>query len=432
MSGFLYLGGVLHADSVAVPDIATAVGTPFYCYSSTVMRARYDAYAKALRDCGATVFFAVKANANIAVIRTFAEAGAGADVVSVGEMQRSLAAGVPADRILFAGVGKTREELAAALQAGILQINVESAPELHAVNEVATALGRQAAVGLRVNPDIDARTHAKITTGRKENKFGVDLEMAPELFALAANLPGLTLNSLSMHIGSQLTDLAPYRQAYARLRELTLQLRQRGHAVEHLDLGGGLGIAYGEEDPPGLEEYAAIVADAVGDLGCRLSCEPGRYLVGDAGILVTRVIYVKDGTEKRFVIADAAMNDLIRPTLYEAHHRVLTVSARGDDPTQVCDLVGPICESGDYLARSCLFPALEEADLLAVTCAGAYGAVMASTYNSRPLIPEVMVRDSEFAVIRQRQSVAEAMRLEHYPDWLNPDLNGSCGVAAPA
>ncbi len=418
MTAFTRLGGVLCAEDVPVPKIAATVGTPFYCYASSAMLAHYRDYADAFRAYDATIYFAVKANSNLAVIRLFADAGAGADVVSAGELRRSLAAGIPADRIVFAGVGKTRDELAEALRAGIQQINVESEPELQALSEVASGLGCIATVGLRVNPDIDARTHAKITTGRRENKFGIDLDAAPGLFGLAKTLPGISMSSLSMHIGSQLTDLTPYRHAYRRLREMTLQLRGEGFLIDHLDLGGGLGIAYGEETPPDLETYAAIVAETVGDLDCRIGCEPGRYLVGDAGILVTRVIYVKTGSERDFVIADAAMNDLIRPTLYEAHHGVMTVAARPAGPSITCDLVGPICESGDYLVRSCRLPALGAGDLLAVTGAGAYGAVMSSTYNARPLIPEVMVRAREFDVVRRRQSVEEAMDLDRLPYWM--------------
>ena len=418
MTGFQYRNGVLCADNVPVPEIATAVGTPFYCYSATAMLDRYKSYSEALSDHQATIYFAVKANSNLAVIRLFAEAGAGADVVSIGEVRRSLAAGLTADRIVFAGVGKTRDELAEALQVGIQQFNVESEPELRALSEVATGLGRAAVAGLRVNPDIDARTHAKITTGRRENKFGVDFEAAPSIFALAATLPNVTMNSLSMHIGSQLTDLTPYRHAYARLRTLTLQLRAEGYTIDHLDLGGGLGIAYGNDAAPDPNAYAAILSETVGDLDCRISCEPGRFLVGEAGILVSQVIYLKPGTGRHFVIADAAMNDLIRPTLYEAAHRIVPVAEASESDAMECDVVGPICESGDYLARACRLPRLAEGDLLAITCAGAYGAVMSSTYNSRPLIPEILVRGDDFSIVRRRQSVEEAMQLEQIPAWM--------------
>jgi diaminopimelate decarboxylase len=411
--------GVLHVEDVAVPDIAAAVGTPFYCYSSGTMLDRYSAYAKALEGLDAKVYYAVKANSNLAVIRTLAEAGAGADVVSIGEIRRCLSAGIPADRILFAGVGKTREELAEALRLGIHQINLESEAELRVLSEVASSMGVEARAGLRINPDVDARTHAKITTGRKENKFGVDLHDTMKTFALAASLPGVSMTSLSVHIGSQLMDISPFHQAYDRLRDMTLELRDAGYTIDHLDLGGGLGIAYESETRPDLDAYARIVRDKVGNLGCALSVEPGRYLVGDAGLLVTSVIHVKQGGEKRFVIADAAMNDLIRPTLYEAHHEITTVanpdaaSAAGS-----CDLVGPICESGDYIAQNRALPSVAEGDLLAIRSAGAYGAVMSSTYNSRPLIPEVLVKGSDFAVVRRRQTVEEAMALDQMPDWL--------------
>jgi diaminopimelate decarboxylase len=418
MDHFTARAGVLHVEDVPVPTIAEVVGTPFYCYSSSTMLDRYQAYAGALEGLGAKVYFAVKANSNLAVIRTFGEAGAGADVVSIGEVRRCLAAGIPAAKILFAGVGKTREEMAEALRLGVYQINLESEAELRALSEVARATGIPARAGLRVNPDVDARTHAKITTGRKENKFGVDLDAVLRIFSLAASLPDVSLRSLSVHIGSQLTDISPYREAYGRLRELTLELRNAGHEIDHLDLGGGLGISYAGETPPDLRSYAEIVRDKVGNLGCALSVEPGRFLVGDAGILVARVVYVKQGAAKRFIVADAAMNDLIRPTLYEAFHGITPV-LNPDAPVLdgLCDLVGPICESGDYMAQNRRLPALAEGDLLAVRSAGAYGAVMSSTYNSRPLIPEVLVKGTEFAIVRRRQPVEEVMALESYPRW---------------
>jgi diaminopimelate decarboxylase len=419
MDHFNSKDGVLHVEDVAIADIADAVGTPFYCYSSATMLDRYNAYVKALEGLNAGVYYAVKANSNIAVIQTLAKAGAGADVVSIGEIKRSLAAGVPADKILFAGVGKTREDMADALRAGIRQINIESEAELHALSEVAHSTGIEARAGLRVNPDVDARTHAKITTGRKENKFGVDLDGAPAMFALAASMPGVEMRSLSVHIGSQLTDISPYHDAYARLRAITLELRASGHHIDHLDLGGGLGISYNTEAPPDLDAYAAIVREHVSDLDCALSVEPGRFLVGDAGVLVTRVVYVKHGGEKRFVIADAAMNDLIRPTLYEAYHEIINIADPDAAPAAgACDLVGPICESGDYIAKDRALPEVAEGDLLAVRSAGAYGAVMSSTYNSRPLIPEVLVKAADFAVVRRRQTVEEAMAMDQVPGWL--------------
>ena len=398
--------------------IAAEVGTPFYCYSGAAILARYAAYSRAFSGMDATIYYAVKANSNLAVIALLARAGAGVDIVSGGELTRARAAGVPAERIVFAGVGKTRSELAEALDAGIGQFNVESEAELELLDEVATSLDVTATAGLRVNPDIDAGTHAKITTGRKENKFGVDITRAPALFQRAAALPGVRLNSLSMHIGSQLMDLSPYRRAYRRLRDMTVTLRGAGHRIDHLDLGGGLGIGYETDTPADLAAYARIVAETVGDLDCRLGFEPGRFLVGDAGVLITRILFVKPGASKDFVIADAAMNDLIRPTLYEARHRVVPVrQPAGAVPESTCDLVGPICESGDFIARDCRLRAPQANDLLAVLGAGAYGAVMSSTYNSRPLVPEVLVRDRRHAVIRRRQTVEEAMQLEQVPDW---------------
>ncbi|MCY4589732.1 MAG: diaminopimelate decarboxylase [Alphaproteobacteria bacterium] len=419
MSSITYRGGSLHVEQVAVDDIAREVGTPFYCYSAGAIRARYEAFVRAFAGVDASIYYAVKANSNLAVISLLADAGAGVDIVSGGELTRALRAGVPAERIVFAGVGKTRDELSAALHAGIGQFNVESGAELELLAEVATGLGVTAYAGLRVNPDVDAGTHAKITTGTRENKFGVDIARAPELFDRAATLSGIRLESLSMHIGSQLLDLSPYRSAYLRLREMTCMLRGAGHRIDHLDLGGGLGIGYDGTMPAALDAYARIVADTVGDLGCRLGFEPGRFLVGDAGVLVTRVLFTKPGADKWFVIADAAMNDLIRPTLYEARHRVVPVTrADARAPVRRCDLVGPICESGDYIARDCDMAVPDGGDLLAILDAGAYGAVMASTYNTRPLVPEVLVKANRFAVVRRRQTVEEALALERVPDWL--------------
>ncbi len=425
MSSITYRDGSLHVEQVAVDDIAREVGTPFYCYSAGAIQARYDTFARAFSGVDASIYYAVKANSNLAVISLLADAGAGVDIVSGGELTRALRAGVPAERIVFAGVGKTRDELSAALRAGIGQFNVESGPELELLAEVAGGLGVTAYAGLRVNPDVDAGTHAKITTGTRENKFGVDIARAPDLFDRAAALSGVRLESLSMHIGSQLLDLSPYRSAYQRLREMTCTLRGAGHRVDHLDLGGGLGIGYDGNAPAALDAYARIVSDTVGDLGCRLGFEPGRFLVGDAGVLVTRVLFTKPGADKWFVIADAAMNDLIRPTLYEARHRVVPVTRAGAAAAvRRCDLVGPICESGDYIARDCDLAVPRDGDLLAVLDAGAYGAVMASTYNSRPLVPEVLVRANRFAVVRRRQTVEEALALERLPDWL-ADRQGS-------
>ena len=431
MSSIEYRGGSLHVEQVAVDDIARDVGTPFYCYSASTIRARYDAYARAFAGVDATIYYAIKANSNLAVISLLADAGAGVDIVSGGELTRAIRAGVPAERIVFAGVGKTREELAAALDAGIGQFNIESEAELGLLAEVAAGLGTTATAGLRVNPDVDAGTHAKITTGTKENKFGVDIARAPGLFDRAASMPGVRLNSLSMHIGSQLLDLSPYRSAYLRLRDMTCTLRGAGHRVDHLDLGGGLGIGYDGTGAAALDAYARIVAETVGDLGCRLGFEPGRFLVGEAGLLVTRVLFTKAGADRMFVIADAAMNDLIRPTLYEASHRVVPVD-RADPAARVrsCDLVGPICESGDYIARDCMLAEPRSGNLLAILDTGAYGAVMASTYNSRPLVPEVLVDGGRHAVVRRRQAVEEALALERLPDWLSDRPGSTRSTAA--
>jgi diaminopimelate decarboxylase len=414
-----YINDTLSVENVTVSSIANSVGTPFYCYSTKLMLQQYHALAGALKSHDATIYYAVKANSNLAVIKTFSAQGAGADVVSLGELQRCLLAGVPANKIVFAGVGKTREEISEALKEGVFQLNVESESELRAINEVAMSLNVTANIGLRVNPDVDAETHAKITTGKKENKFGVDLNRAPELFSLAVGLKNISLKSLSVHIGSQLTKLAPYKEAYTKLANMTLHLRSLAFDVDHLDLGGGLGISYGGETSPDLNDYNNIVTNTVGNLGCKLGFEPGRYLIGEAGILVAKVIYVKTGQDKRFVIVDAAMNDLIRPTLYEGYHDVITVQkVVGADNSGLCDVVGPICESGDYLAKNRVLPNLNENDLIAVKATGAYGASMSSTYNSRPLIPEVLVNEDQFFVIRRRQSVQEAVKLEETPKWL--------------
>ncbi len=420
MSAFAYRNGVLHAESVPLSTIAESVGTPFYCYSTAALEAHYGAYAGAFADQDAGVCYAVKANSNLAVIRTFARMGAGADVVSGGEMQRALAGGIPAERIVFSGVGKTRAEMRAALEAGIHQINVESIPEVEALSEVATSLGVVAPIAFRVNPDVDAKTHAKISTGKKENKFGIDYDHAREVYAQAAKLPGIKPVSIAVHIGSQLTDLAPFRAAYERVAALLHVLREDGHDIRRLDLGGGLGITYKNERPPELADYAAMVRSLTGNLGCRITLEPGRSLVGNAGILVSSVIFVKQGLHRKFVIVDAAMNDLIRPALYEAYHGIVPV--REPDPTaptEPFDVVGPVCESGDTFALQRLLPPMGADDLVAFLSAGAYGAVMSSSYNTRPLIPEVLVNGDQFAVIRPRPSVEDMLKAERVPDWLN-------------
>jgi diaminopimelate decarboxylase len=408
-----YQDGALHVEQVPFARIAEEVGTPVYVYSATGMTARYRALEAALQGLPVSIYYAIKANSNLSVIKLFGDLGAGMDVVSGGELARSLRAGVPGSKVVFAGVGKTAEEMAFALESGIHQFNVESEPELRLLNDVAASKGVVAPAAIRVNPDVDAKTHAKITTGRKENKFGIDIARASEMFELAVTLKNVSLRSMSVHIGSQLMDVTPYRAAYERLRGATLSLRQAGHVVDHLDLGGGIGVSYDGSAPPDLADYAEIVKDTVADLDCRLSIEPGRYLVGNEGYFLTRVLFVKRGAERRFVIVDGAMNDLIRPTLYEAHHEIVTVeeSPAGGESGLV-DIVGPICESGDYLARGRKFGAVSEGSLVVLKSAGAYGAVMSSNYNSRPLCPEVLVEGDSFRVVRRRQSFDEMLALE--------------------
>ncbi|GAB4176995.1 MAG: diaminopimelate decarboxylase [Thalassobaculales bacterium] len=398
--------------------IADAVGTPVYAYSADHMVARYRRLAAAVADLGATICYALKANSNQAVIATFAREGAGADVVSLGEMRRALAAGVQASRIVFAGVGKTAAEMAAGLEAGIHQFSVESESELRLLSQVAVDRGQVAPVAIRVNPDVDARTHAKITTGRKENKFGIDIAAAPAAYALARALPGVEAIGVGMHIGSQLLDLAPFEAAFGRMAELVAALRAAGHRIERLDMGGGLGIRYTGETAPDLDDYAAVIRRQVGGLGCHIILEPGRWLVGEAGVLLTRVIHVKEGESKRFVIVDAAMNDLIRPTLYEAVHDIVLLAPPRPPAALPADVVGPVCESSDYLGLGRDLPAVEAGDLLAIAGAGAYGAVMSSTYNSRPLVPEVLARGNEFAIVRPRPPIEDLIAADRLPEWL--------------
>ncbi len=419
MNHFHYRDGVLHAEDVSLDRLAAEVGTPFYCYSTATLERHFRVLQDAVADLDATICFAVKANSNIAVIRTLGVLGAGADVVSEGELRRALAAGIPPERIVFSGVGKTRRELELAVDTGILQINVESEPELEALNAVALSRGKRAVVGLRVNPDVDANTHAKITTGRKENKFGIEWTRAPQVLRHARTLPGIELASIASHIGSQLTDLQPFRDAFRRLRDLIVMLRADGIAPPRLDLGGGLGVPYDERPAPSPADYAAVIRQNLGDLGCRLILEPGRMLVGNAGVLVSRVIYVKDGATRSFVVCDAAMNDLIRPAMYDAYHEILPVAQAAPDAARhPVDVVGPICESGDTFARQRALPPLAKDDLIVFGTAGAYGATMSSTYNSRPLVPEVLVKGDHFAVVRARPTYDEMLALESLPTWL--------------
>jgi len=421
MHHFDYRGGVLYAEGVALDRLAAAVGTPFYCYSTATLTRHYRVFAGAFADVRALVCYAMKANSNQAVVKTLANLGAGADVVSGGELRRALLAGIVSDRIMFSGIGKTEAELAAAIDAGILCVNVESEPELALLSAVAAAKDRRADISLRVNPDIDARTHAKIATGKSENKFGIPISRAREVYAEAARLPGVRVSGVDMHIGSQITELQPFDDAFVLLSEFVHTLRADGHAIDHVDLGGGLGIPYRHDNdpPPDPEAYAAVVKRATRSLDCTLIFEPGRLIVGNAGILVTRVLYVKRAEAKTFVIVDAGMNDLIRPTLYDAHHDLCPVrQAPPDAPRIVADVVGPVCESGDFLARDRTIVEPAAGDLLAVMTAGAYGAVQAGTYNTRPLVAEVMVNGDRFAVIRPRLEVDQIVALDRLPDWM--------------
>jgi diaminopimelate decarboxylase len=420
MHHFNYRHGVLHAEAVNLADLASAVGTPFYCYSTATLVRHYQVFAGAFADVPALICYAVKANSNQAVLKTLADLGAGADVVSEGELKRARAAGVPADKIMFSGIGKTARELALAVDEGVLCVNVESEPELELLSNIASGKQRTANISLRVNPDIDARTHAKIATGKSENKFGIPISRARDVYARAAKLPGLKVTGVDMHIGSQITALQPFDDAFALLSEFVRALRDDGHAISHVDLGGGLGIPYREdnEPPPHPDAYAAMVKRATRDLGCTLIFEPGRLLVGNAGILVTRVLYLKRGEAKSFVIVDAGMNDLIRPTLYEAHHEIVPVREPiPDAPRMVADVVGPVCESGDFLALDRDLPGPRPGDLMAVMSAGAYGAVQAGTYNTRALVPEVLVRGAEWALVRPRVAVDELIALDRLPPW---------------
>ncbi len=421
MNHFEYKGGVLHVEDVAIADIAAAVGTPFYCYSSATLTRHAQVFIDAFRNQPARLCYAVKANSNLAVIATLAKVGAGADVVSEGELRRALAAGIPASKIVFSGVGKTAQEIAFALEAGIDQFNVESEPELEQISALASARGLIAKIAIRVNPDVDAKTHEKIATGKAENKFGISWKRAPAVYARAEELPGIAAIGIDVHIGSQLTSLEPFDAAFRRVAGMIEELRRAGHAISRIDLGGGLGIPYrGDNDvPPHPDEYASMVQRAVGHLGCELTYEPGRLIVGNAGILVSRVIYEKQGDDRKFLIIDAAMNDLIRPTLYDAFHEIKPVVEPAPSAERaVYDVVGPVCETGDYLAKGREMARAKADDLVAIMSAGAYGAVQASEYNTRPLIPEVLVNGSEYAVIRARPSYDEILKHDMIPAWL--------------
>ena len=422
MNHFQYRQGILHAEDVPLPQIAAEVGTPFYCYSTATLERHYNVFSGAFGDIPSLVCYAMKANSNQSVLMTLARLGCGADVVSGGELKRALAAGIAPEKIMFSGVGKTDEEMDAALAAGILCFNVESVPELHALSARAAAMGKTAPVSFRINPDVDAKTHAKISTGKKEDKFGVPWEQAEEIYALAAKLPGIAVTGIDMHIGSQITELEPFDHAFSRLEGLVRRLRAEGHAIHHVDLGGGLGIPYrgDNEPPPGPDAYADIVKRHVRALDCQVIFEPGRLIVGNAGILVGSVIYRKEMPHKTFLIADTGMNDLIRPTLYDAWHDIrAVVEPAADAQWSSCDVVGPVCETGDFMAHDRNLPPLQRGDLFAIYSAGAYGAVQSGTYNTRPLVPEVLVKGDQYAVIRPRLEADAILSLDRLADWLS-------------
>ena len=421
MDHFLYKNGVLHAEDVAIPEIVASVGAPFYVYSTATLTRHFQLFDDALADMDHLVCYAMKAASNQAILQTLAKLGAGMDVVSGGEYARARAAGVPGDRIVFSGVGKTRDEMRMALSGGIRQFNVESEPEMVVLSAVATELGVKAPITIRVNPDVDAKTHAKIATGKSENKFGIPISRAREVYAQAAALPGIDVIGIDVHIGSQLTQLEPFELAYQKVAELTETLRADGHNIRRLDLGGGLGIPYtrSNEALPLPTDYGAMVKRVLGHLGCEIEIEPGRLIAGNAGLLISEVIYVKEGEDRKFLILDAAMNDLIRPAMYDAHHDIEPViEPRAGAERATYDVVGPVCESGDTFAKGREMAQMNAGDLVAFRSAGAYGAVMSSEYNTRPLIPEVLVNGSEFAVIRSRPSFDEIINRDTIPEWL--------------
>ena len=421
MDHFLYKGGVLHAEGVAIPEIAASVGTPFYVYSSATLTRHFHLFTEALAPLPHLVCFAIKSLSNVAVLKTLGDLGAGMDVVSIGEYLRAKAAGVPGERIVFSGIGKTRGEIRAALEGGLRQFNVESEPEMRAISDIAVSMGVTAPVAIRVNPDVDAKTHEKIATGKSENKFGIPIARARAVYAEAAALPGLRVVGVDVHIGSQLTELAPFEAAFRKVRDLTLQLREDGHQIRRLDLGGGLGIPYmrSNDQPPLPTDYGAMIQRVLGDLGCEIEIEPGRLISGNAGMLVAGVVWVKNGEGRDFLILDAAMNDLVRPSMYGAHHDIIPViEGAPGAPTQPFDIVGPVCETGDTFAKAREMPLLAEGDLVAFRSAGAYGAVMASEYNSRPLVPEVLVMGDHYAVIRERPTFDEMLLRDRLPPWL--------------
>ncbi len=423
MDHFHYRNGQLMAENVPLEQIAAQVGTPVYVYSTATLKRHFRVFSEAFQGLDALVCFAVKANSNIAVLRVLAKAGAGADVVSLGELKRALKAGIPASKIAFAGVGKTRAEMAAALEAGIMQFNAESEAELEVLNEVAAGMGLVAPVSVRVNPDVDAKTHAKISTGKSENKFGIAWQKVDAVYARIGELENLKAVGVDLHIGSQLTDLEPFRLAFERVVGLVKDLRAKGHDIRHIDLGGGLGIPYDPEAaaPPAPADYGAMIREVLGDMDCNIILEPGRLIAGNAGLLLTEMLYEKQGENRTFYILDAAMNDLSRPAMYDAYHAIVPVAEPQGSETLKADFVGPICESSDVFAKQRTTAPLKAGDLVAIKSAGAYGAVMASTYNSRPLVPEVLVDGDKVAVIRKRQSLEDLLSLDEIPSWLSED-----------
>ena len=421
MNHFEYRDGILHAEDVSLPDIAAQVGTPFYCYSTATLSRHYKVFSGAFADIDSMVCYAMKANSNQAVLKTLARLGSGVDVVSEGELRRALAAGIPASKIMFSGVGKTVREMDAALAADIYCFNIESEPELEVLNARALAMGKVAPISFRINPDVDARTHAKISTGKKEDKFGISWQRAQAVYRHAASLEGVRVTGIDMHIGSQITDLQPFDDALKLMVELIGLLRADGHAIDHFDIGGGLGVPYRDDNatPPDPDAYAEMVKARLRDVGCKVILEPGRLIVANAGVLVSEVIYIKDGGDKTFVIVDAAMNDLIRPTLYEAWHEIRPVKLSAASAPRIrADIVGPVCESGDYIAKDREMSALKAGDLIAIGSAGAYGAVQSGTYNTRLLVPEVLVNGDKFHVVRPRPSYDDLIGLDSIPDWL--------------
>ena len=419
MEHFAYRGGYLHAEELSIATIAESIGTPFYCYSTATLVRHYRVFAQAFQDVPHQIHYALKANSNQAIIKTLGKEGAGADVVSEGEIRRALAAGIPASKIVFSGMGKTVQEISYALEQNILQFNVESEPELETLSHIAQRKGKIAEIAIRVTPDVDGKTHAKITTGTKISKFGIDIGQAPALYKKAASLEGIAVRSVSCHIGSQITELEPFQKAFSRVVDLVKELRADGHTIDRLDLGGGLGIPYdGDIAPPTPAEYAAIVKDLTRNLRCILRFEPGRLIVGNAGILVSRVIAIKKTPAREFLVVDAGMNDLVRPTLYDAFHEIIPVKFQKINNRRVFDVVGPVCETGDVFARDRTLSVFEAGDLVAFRSAGAYGASMSNTYNSRPLVAEVLVNGNQFSVIRPRQTYAELIAQDILPNWL--------------